>query len=580
MVRVDQNDMDELLNFSGDETDIESMGGLSRQVSRDSSVSNSDLRMTTGNKYSTDEADVPRRNDISRGEEKAIYFAELGTYFEPILIPCIVAKDLAMYGKSCEMDQRRHSVSVCETPMKIRTNNPRRQKLFIKSDSRSSTSLSSSNTTTPSSSGRATPIFGAQTNGTLAAPLEEESFLSPSYGLNTAQMHANLQSEFLQSVSPQLSDKASRTKGTIDKKPVRIKSLRQPKIQVKPLKHPSKTPSSLSRSAPKTSSTLSSGKRQLGEKVTIPSLQKKPIIEVKPKAPIVAKPVTRLKNDPPHGSRNPNTICKKDLAQEKIEDVVIVDKPPRTKRKLSLKERLLAQRGVETDEIIPFETPCPKTGEKELAFVQATMLIKQLERGQSSRSESSNADQKPTENLIPLTRSTSLDGLVSKEIARDPVLQQSESLACVKTKLFQNLQSSSKNKCNKGSNSSLVLTTTFETIPEAAEEDSSESGRCLLNKASGDETRNSSNCTSEETLIGTPIESLNNPIELCILNERLKGLLKSLVPSWSDNYEPGCTIKQWTEVRVIEHCILGDLAREILTLNLPLSRLDNEVYNF
>lgn len=176
MVRVDQNDMDELLNFSGDETDIESMGGLSRQVSRDSSVSNSDLRMTTGNKYSTDEADVPRRNDISR-----------------------VAKDLAMYGKSSEMDQRRHSVSVCETPMKIRTNNPRRQKLFIKSDSRSSTSLSSSNTTTPSSSGRATPIFGAQTNGTLAAPLEEESFLSPSYGLNTAQMHANLQSEFLQS---------------------------------------------------------------------------------------------------------------------------------------------------------------------------------------------------------------------------------------------------------------------------------------------------------------------------------------------------------------------------------------------
>ncbi|XP_059089116.1 protein spire-like isoform X2 [Tigriopus californicus] len=176
MIRVDQNDMDELLNFSGDETDIESMGGLSRQVSRDSSVSNRDLRMMNGDKHSKDKPDVPQRNDISR-----------------------VAKDLAMYGKSEEMDQRRHSVSVCETPVKMRTTNPRRQKLFIKADSRSSTSISSSNATTPSSSGRATPIFGAHTNESLAAPSGEETFLSPSYGLNTAQMHANLQSEFLQS---------------------------------------------------------------------------------------------------------------------------------------------------------------------------------------------------------------------------------------------------------------------------------------------------------------------------------------------------------------------------------------------
>eukprot|EP00095_Tigriopus_kingsejongensis_P011473 maker-scaffold626_size122949-snap-gene-0.27 protein:Tk11473 transcript:maker-scaffold626_size122949-snap-gene-0.27-mRNA-1 annotation:"spire " len=155
MIRVDQNAMDELLNFSGDETDLESQGGLSRQVSRDSSLV-SEERISKGTQ---DRTDLPR-----------------------------VSKDLAMYGESPGVDQRRHSLSVCETPRRP-TNGTwgRRQKLHIKSDSRSSTSRSSSGTTTPSS-GQVTPTFPSP-----------DALGAPGFGVNTPQMHANLQSEFLQS---------------------------------------------------------------------------------------------------------------------------------------------------------------------------------------------------------------------------------------------------------------------------------------------------------------------------------------------------------------------------------------------
>eukprot|EP00094_Tigriopus_californicus_P012961 TCALIF_12532-PA protein Name:"Similar to spir Protein spire (Drosophila melanogaster)" AED:0.16 eAED:0.16 QI:480/0.81/0.75/1/0.90/0.91/12/178/1180 len=540
MIRVDQNDMDELLNFSGDETDIESMGGLSRQVSRDSSVSNRDLRMMNGDKHSKDKPDVPQRNDISR-----------------------VAKDLAMYGKSEEMDQRRHSVSVCETPVKMRTTNPRRQKLFIKADSRSSTSISSSNATTPSSSGRATPIFGAHTNESLAAPSGEETFLSPSYGLNTAQMHANLQSEFLQSVS-QHSDKDSTMKDAPIKKPTRIKSLRQPKLQVKPLKDLATKPPPVGSSVPNVSLAAGNGKRRLGDKVAIPVVRKKPIFEVKPKTPIVAKP----KNGP-RGTRITKPTHKEPI-KDKIEDEISVDKNVPEKKRPTLKERLLAKRGAEGNEIPNFDAPISKSDGKELALIQATMMIRGLQKGQSLCVASSTLERNDVQKLTDnspgnphlLTKSTSLNGLSPSKTEMNPNLMPSKSLTCVKTKLFQNLQASSKDKAINSSSSSLVITTTFESIPEDVEEDSSDSDRYPLERSVTHEPQNSSTTSSEETLIGPPINVLNNTIELCIINERLKGLLKSLVPSWNDdNLEPFCTIKQWTK----EHWAA---ALETLDLNL------------
>lgn len=103
-----------------------------------------------------------------------------------------VARDLALHGtppsSPAGIRGRRHSLSVCETPVRAR----RQKKIFVKSDS---TSTSSSGRTSTATSGTTTPISGQATPKARESPKP-----GLTYTINTPEMHANLQSEFLQSV--------------------------------------------------------------------------------------------------------------------------------------------------------------------------------------------------------------------------------------------------------------------------------------------------------------------------------------------------------------------------------------------